>query len=87
MRASKYCDPISVYEAHLDGFGYEAGDLAGGAELDDLLHVARVLLGVGAEGASVGVRVHGVVHAALQHRRSSKKKSENGFHFSKDSDI
>jgi len=41
MRASKYCDPISVYEAHLDGFGYEAGDLAGGAELDDLQHGGR----------------------------------------------
>lgn len=50
---------------YLDGFGYEAGDLAGGAELDDLLHVPRVFLGVGAEGASVGVRVHGVVHATL----------------------
>ena len=41
MRASKYCDPISVYQAHLDGFGYEAGDLAGGAELDDLQHGGR----------------------------------------------
>ncbi|BAS84101.1 Os03g0338100, partial [Oryza sativa Japonica Group] len=30
---------------------YEAGDLPGGAELDDLLHVARVLFGVGAERA------------------------------------
>jgi hypothetical protein len=50
---------------YLDGFGYEAGDVASGAELDDLLHVPRVLLGVGAEGSSVGVRVHGVVHAAL----------------------
>jgi len=25
----------------LDGFGYEAGDLAGGAELDDLQHGGR----------------------------------------------
>ena len=42
--------------------------MTSGAELDDLLHVSRVLLGVRAEGASVGVRVHGVVHATLQER-------------------
>jgi hypothetical protein len=62
---------ISSVRVYLDGFGYEAGDMAGGAELDDLLHVPDVLVGVGAEGASVGVRVHGVVHAALLAQRTN----------------
>lgn len=51
---------------YLDSFGYEARDVARGAELDDLLHVSRVLLAVRAEGASVGVRVNGMVHATLE---------------------
>lgn len=65
---------------YLDGLGYEAGDLAGGAELDDLLHVPHVLLGVGAEGASVGVRVHRVVHATLEQRRTRTARSASEDH-------
>ena len=39
--ASKCSGPISVYLVHLDGFGYETENLAGGAELDGLLHGGR----------------------------------------------
>jgi hypothetical protein len=65
--------------SYLDSFGYEASNVASGAELDDLLHVSRVLLGVGAEGASVGVRVHGMVHATLQKCKSDDQRKGSEF--------
>jgi hypothetical protein len=59
---------------YLYGLGYEARDMAGGADLDDLLHL---LLGVSAEGAYVGVRVSGVVYTTLQRRhREIRRRSE-----------
>jgi hypothetical protein len=55
---------------YLYGLGYEARDMAGGADLDDLLHL---LLGVSAEG----VRVSGVVYTTLQRRhREIRRRSE-----------
>jgi hypothetical protein len=64
----------TISSVYLYGFGYEAGDMAGGAELDDLLHVAHVLLGVSAEHACVGVRVDGVVNPSLQQQRADDQR-------------